>query len=129
MTFHCTISKAVLDNKKYLKGKVVATEHLNYSNFTFIRKIINILTFRKADKMIVLTKYDKSKYSRFLKNVDVIPNAIPFNTNKISNCENKRIIAIGRLEYVKGFDYLVDIFNLVKSKHPDLILTIIGSGS
>lgn len=129
MTFHCTISKAVLDNKKYLKGKVVATEHLNYSNFTFIRKIINILTFRKSDKFVVLTKYDKSLYSRFLKNIEVIPNAVPFNTNKISNKNKKRIIAIGRLEEIKGFEYLIDIFNLVHDKYQDWILTIIGCGS
>ena len=129
MTFHSHISKAILDNKKYLKGKVVATEHLNYSNFTMIRKIINIITFRKADKLVVLTEYDKSMYSKFLKNVEVIPNAVPFSTNKISNQDKKRIIAIGRLEYVKGFDYLIDIFNLVQNKHFDWTLTIIGCGS
>ena len=72
MIFHSHISKAILDNKKYLKGKVIATEHSNCINSTMIRKIINIITFRKADKLVVLTQYDKRMYGKFLKNVEVI---------------------------------------------------------
>jgi len=44
-------------------------------------------------------------------------------------CEGKRVIgAIGRLSDEKGFNYLIDAFNEVKRRVPDVRLIIIGEG-
>ena len=128
-TFHSYISDAVLSNKKNLKGKIIVTEHGSYNSYSKLRKIINNYKFRKADKVIVLTESDNRLYSKYLKNVDVIPNPISFKSEKISTHKEKRILAVGRLEEEKGFDYLIDIFNLVHQKHKDWKLDIIGDGS
>jgi glycosyltransferase involved in cell wall biosynthesis len=40
----------------------------------------------------------------------------------------KRVIAVGRHEPQKGFDFLLDAFGLIASDHPDWDLVIIGDG-
>ena len=42
---------------------------------------------------------------------------------------SKKIISVGRLEWQKGYDRLISIWNIVSPKHPDWSLTIFGSGT
>ena len=81
----------------------------------------------KYDEFIVLTKEDKESWKN--KKIKVIPNFINFIPEESSNCENKKIISVGRLEYEKGYDILIDVWNIVFKKHPDWILEIYGEGS
>ncbi|HAT1515904.1 TPA: glycosyltransferase family 4 protein, partial [Morganella morganii] len=62
-------------------------------------------------------------------NVITIHNPIGFSSEKISNVKNKRIIAVGRLEYQKGFDLLINILNTPKFKESGWALDIFGTGS
>ncbi|MGE5501593.1 MAG: glycosyltransferase, partial [Ignavibacteriales bacterium] len=39
-----------------------------------------------------------------------------------------RLVAVGRLHPVKGFDVLIDAFALVRQAHPDARLSIVGDG-
>ena len=48
--------------------------------------------------------------------------------SKLSNCESKRVIAVGRLEWQKGYDRLISIWKLVSHKHSDWQLDIFGEG-
>ncbi len=129
ITFQAPISNAILFNRKALKENIIVTEHVNYKFYGKLRHIINILNFKKADKLVVLTKYDEAFYSKFIKNVEVIPNAISFNTQHCCNYNAKKILAVGRIEEAKGFDYLIDAFNLIADKYNDWKLQIIGDGS
>ena len=129
LTFHSAISNAILFDKKGLNGKVIVTEHANYKYYGKLRHIINIINYRKADKLVVLTESDKRFYSKFIKSVEQIPNSIPFTNNKYPNYENKKIISVGRIEEVKGFDYLIDSFNLIYDQYPDWSLHIVGDGT
>lgn len=61
--------------------------------------ILNYILYRKLDKVIVL-----------------------------SNLENKRIISVGSLIDIKGFDRLIDIFNLINKNNVQWSLDIIGDG-
>lgn len=129
MTFYSHISKAVLSNKKSIKNtKVVVTEHIDYYESSIKGRIIRNLLYRKADKLVVLTNEYNRLYSRFLKNVITIPNPVSFNTSNKSTVLNKEIIAMGRLENVKRFDKLIDIFKSIESNYKDWRLVIIGSG-
>ena len=47
---------------------------------------------------------------------------------KCSDCTSKRVIAIGRLSWEKGFGRLIEIWSYVSSKHPDWQLDIFGEG-
>ncbi|MEG1410487.1 MAG: glycosyltransferase family 4 protein [Romboutsia sp.] len=129
ITFHGFISTSVLLNKKILKNKkIIVTEHVDYFDSTKIRRMIRAILYRKADKVIVLTNKSKNLYDRFLNNVQVIQNPISFTSNKELNLENQKIISVGRLEKVKGFDKLIEIFKRLPDKYKDWKLDIIGDG-
>lgn len=67
---------------------------------------------RKFDSFVVLTEEDMN-YWRNLPNMSAIPNAaLPMPLK--SDCAAKRVIAVGRLDFQKGFDRLIDIWELVK---------------
>lgn len=123
-------------------SKKVGEMHINkahYRNFegkdyNWIKGIFSKLWMRelmsnlkKLDKMIVLCEEDKSSWTG-IKNIDVIPNPLPFKTEKLSNHENKQVIAVGRYVHEKGFDLLLKSWATVYKKHPDWQLVFYGSG-
>lgn len=70
--------------------------------------------------------------------VRVIPNAVPWpfpnqepKISPMSVCLSGRkvLLAVGRLEVEKGFDWLVEAFAVLAPKHPDWDLVILGEGS
>lgn len=84
---------------------------------------------REFDKFVVLTQEDKGYWGE-LHNIEVIPNAAMFLGDTHSNVSHKRIIAVGRLDYQKGFDRLVEAWALVQqtSRFSDWQLDIFGQG-
>jgi glycosyltransferase involved in cell wall biosynthesis len=84
-------------------------------------------TVRKFHKFVVLTEEDKS-YWGHLPNITVIPNPRTFNPHITASLQNKKVIAVGRYTYQKGFDILIDIWYRVARKINDWHLDIIGEG-
>ena len=125
---HFNTNMICILNKNYIKGKIIGSEHSEYYQAGRLARIIRGLYYRKLDKFVVLTNEQKELYGRYLKNIKVINNAISFKSNEISNYENKRIITAGRLSYEKGFDRIIDIFNIISKKHSDWVLDIFGEG-
>lgn len=84
---------------------------------------------RKFDKFVVLSNEDCG-YWGDLSNIEVIPNAAKFISSGYSSCQNKRVIAVGRLDYQKGFDRLIEAWALVQQtdKYSDWSLDIFGQG-
>ena len=82
---------------------------------------------RKYDRFVVLTHEDKALWGD-LPNICVIPNSRPTslpNPHSLrgegeasggegSRYQSKRVVAVGRLDYQKGFDRLIDIWARVK---------------
>lgn len=83
---------------------------------------------KKADVVVTLTNGDAKEWTK-AKRVEVIPNFTVMPVVRMSSCESKRVIAVGRLEWQKGFDRLIDAWAIVNRKHPDWQLDIFGSGS
>ena len=117
---------AILKNK--VNCKIVGWEHSTYKQYTNFRNLLNIITYRSLDKLIVLTKGDANFYYKFVKNVDIIPNLKGFSSNSKSDLRQKKIISIGRLTNVKGFDLLIDSFKLIAENNREWSLDIVGSG-
>lgn len=84
---------------------------------------------RRFDKFVVLTNEDKG-YWENLPNIEVIPNAAMHVSDAYSDVMNKRVIAVGRLDYQKGFDRLIQAWELVQhtGKFTDWKLDIFGQG-
>lgn len=84
---------------------------------------------RCFDKFVVLTHEDCG-YWGALNNIEVIPNAALHIAEKLSDVSDKRVIAVGRLDYQKGFDRLIQAWEIVQ-KHEgynDWRLDIFGQG-
>lgn len=82
---------------------------------------------RRFDKFIVLTEEDR-RYWGELDNIAVIPNARTFIPSHVADMENKKVIAVGRYTYQKGFERLIEVWRLVASDFPDWRLEIVGDG-
>lgn len=84
---------------------------------------------RRFDKFVVLTEEDRG-YWGALPNMEVIPNAALFIAPAYATQAEKRVIAVGRLDYQKGFDRLVEAWALVQQNEAfrDWRLDIFGQG-
>lgn len=82
---------------------------------------------KRLDRFVVLTKEDKLAWKE-LDNVEVIPDPLAFDINEVSPLTNKRVIAVGRYVYQKGFDLLLQAWSKVEKQLPDWELTIYGMG-
>lgn len=112
-------------NKKYmLENKNKNFLYNLKSQYMYLKEIFLL---NKYDEAIVLTKKDKEEWNNEEKKV--IPNSLTFYPKEFSKCENKRIISVGRLDYLKGYDILIDTWNIVSKKYPNWIIEIYGEGS
>lgn len=95
--------------------------------FTLLKEWRKRLSIRHYDAFVVLTHIDAAKW-RGLDNIHVIPNAIPFIPSTKSDCSNHRIIAVGRLTAIKGFDLLIEAWKRLGNSKGDWTLEIYGTG-
>lgn len=110
------------------KIKVITWEHFIYErNFTALRLKIGLWLAKKyTDKVVLLSKKEASKWN-FKKSI-IINNPRSFTTTLLPDYSSKRAIAVGQLNYNKGFDLLIKAWAKVVKKHPDAILNIYGQG-
>lgn len=83
----------------------------------------------RFDRFVVLTKEDRCYWGN-IPNICVIPNAALNVGTRFSDVSNKRVLAVGRLDYQKGFDRLIDAWNIVAKNEElaDWTLDIFGQG-
>lgn len=82
---------------------------------------------RRFDRFVVLTEEDAGMWGE-MPGIRVIPNAANFIAEKYSDCSAKRVIAVGRLDYQKSFDRLIQVWEKVHQQMPDWRLDIFGQG-
>lgn len=84
---------------------------------------------RRFDKFVVLTNEDRG-YWGDMPNIQVIPNAAMMVGESYSDVLQKRVIAVGRLDYQKGFDRLIQAWEVVQKsgRFADWRLDIFGQG-
>ncbi len=105
--------------------------NIKYNFKNWVKERIRLFRFlesaKKYDTFVVLTQDDKFFFMKYFNSIKVIPNPIQ-KENPYLNHFSKSAIAIGRLEPVKGFDKLIDIWKIVSLKYPDWQLNIFGEG-
>ena len=107
---------------KGLNRSFFSRVYMKYYRGRYFRRIE-----KKAVMVVSLTNGDAKEWTK-AKRVEVIPNFTVMPVVKQSTCENKRVIAVGRLEWQKGFDRLVDAWAIASQQYPDWQLDIFGSG-
>jgi len=112
----------------------------NYRNFetkdsNFVKNLFAkfwmrslVKKLKKLDKFVVLTEEDKTAWPE-LSNITVIPDPLPFLPTKYSTLKEKRVIAVGRYAYQKGFDLLLQAWSKIEMQYPDWQLCIFGDGN
>lgn len=122
--------------KKKCNTKAIAWMHNSYAayfetprkycwNQDFMFK--NILPC--LDSCVVLNEYIAKKYKEnFGVDCEVIYNPRSFKSKKKADLSKKQFIASGRMAYAKGFDLLIEAFELFSRKNKDWNLVIMGDG-
>ncbi|MHC1720678.1 MAG: glycosyltransferase family 4 protein [Clostridiaceae bacterium] len=112
---------------------VVSWEHFNFnSNLGLkLRDYARILAARHSKYIVTLTETDRKSYMANLKckaKVMAIENPLVFYPEEYTDCSKKVVLTVGRLNYQKGYDNLLDAWRIVHRKHPDWTLRIAGTG-
>ena len=109
----------------------------NFTNPPNHWKILRFITYRKMNGLIVQTKEIKKYFINYLPEtkIHVIPNSVKkiINQNNLEefNAKKLKVLFIGRLEYQKGVDVILDaIIRIFNSKNKDkFTFEIVGNGS
>lgn len=109
-------------------SKEIETHH----DHSFFRKctikvkwIIMELLAKNFTSFIVLTEGNKKEWTS-LKNIKIIANPLSFYPKQSSTLDHKKVIAVGKQSYQKGYDLLLRAWQLVIKKHPSWHLDIYG---
>ena len=98
---------------------------LNLFSKFWMKSLVSKL--QNLDKLVVLTEKDKEAWKE-LNNVVAIPNPLPISSVVQSSLTEKRVIAIGRYSYEKGFDHLLKAWSEVQNICQDWRLDVFGDG-
>ena len=118
--FHFAIDIA---KTTWIKGKDIKSRFI--ANLITLRRIYYA---RKYDKIVVLSKTDLRRWLRYTNKVVTIYNPVTIFVDGSSEYKSKRVIAVGRLDYQKGFDYLIKAWKQIYKEYPDWKLDIYGDG-
>jgi glycosyltransferase involved in cell wall biosynthesis len=112
----------------YDKNDLTLVGRLTYFYFNYIQKFFYKFGLKHVDLFIA-----PSKYIQTLAQVDVapilhVPNFIELHKfHELNN--NYNLLFVGRLEKVKGVEFLIQAMTLIRDVFPQVTLTIIGDGS
>ena len=117
--------------------------HVNRSNYrNFTGRANNVITrqfarfwmknlighLKQLNRMVVLTESAKNDWSE-LSNVTLIPDPLPFTADEVSPLTFKRLVCIGRYDYDKGNDLLLQAWAKIEKQIPEWIIDIYGNGN
>ena len=134
----CVVSGKEYATFFYLAGNkinmsFVLWEHTNYSVGAPMKSEwtgMNI-AMRKFNGIVCLTHKDEKTYLANKKVAEIrqICNLTTYQESDATYCiQSKKIISVGYLAMVKGFDMLLDVARIVFTKHPDWSWDIFGEG-
>ena len=129
-TLKCRAKKVIECHESRYNTIFDATENRSIIKRFFI-KMYSYTYFRTverhADVIVTLTEGDRMLWKR-ARHVEVIPNFSTIPTIRYSDCTAKRVIAVGRLAWEKGFERLIEAWSIVSAIHADWRLDIFGQG-
>ncbi len=104
----------------------------HHQDVNYIKKMVN--SCKNLDKVVLVSDSLRSFYKKELKKKNYkckcvyIPNMLDTIPKKPSTVSHKNLISIGRLSREKGYEDLIEVYNIVHDKRPDWHLDIVGDG-
>ena len=86
-----------------------------------------VMHIKRLDKFIVLSDKAVTEWPE-MSNVMMIPDPLPFKSNRCSPLSDKRVITIGRYSFEKGYDLLLRAWAFVEKQCDDWQLDIYAMG-
>ena len=130
--------------KFFCNIKIIFCEHASRLEYTFFKETFKEKLYRKifeylidicSDKIVFLTNRELNLYlqnrKKNLNKLQQIYNFIDddlFDNVNNYNINSKKIITVGRIEYAKGIDKLIEVAKIVFNIHPDWQWHIYGDG-
>jgi glycosyltransferase involved in cell wall biosynthesis len=125
------VKRVVQIHSSYLQsGGGFRTRHIEKSIVLWYKR--NILFHRivglvhRFDKIVTLTQGDAELWNS--PKVSVIPNSLVIKSSIGRVVREKKVVAVGSLLMVKGFDMLLEVWRKIYRKHMDWHLEITGEG-
>jgi amylovoran biosynthesis glycosyltransferase AmsD len=121
------IAAVFAGGRKY--AKLISWEHHHFYELkkSFFWEGSFRLTYPKLDATVCLNEDEKKFFQAIAAKAIVIPNFAESSKGR-SLLENKTIITVARIAYVKGIDLLLKTAKLIFEKHPDWKWKLIGNG-
>lgn len=107
----------------------IVCEHFKYGMYGKILTKFRNYVYRKLKCVITLTNTDRNQFIGVGINAQTIPNMCSFKVLKESQTlKSHTMVCVGRLNYQKGFDLLLQALPPVFNKYPNWELEIYGEG-
>jgi glycosyltransferase involved in cell wall biosynthesis len=137
-------SDKVAQLRKKSQWKLVMTSHGFHPGRGVFRsvknmytKLIGVKTVKRIDYATALSESEKKVFEDLgTKNIQVIPNGVDMTEfkelpsgedfRKRYNIKGKMILNVGRLEPIKGHEFLIKTFSQVVKDHPNVTLVVVG---
>lgn len=87
-----------------------------------------VKSLRQYERFVVLSKEDAENWHE-LDNVEVIYNMCPIEMLQKSQLIAHRVVSVGRYEFQKGYDRLIDAWALISKQVSGWTLHLVGEGS
>ena len=111
---------------KIIGKPIVISERTNYDVlYSKFWQIIRKLIYPFSSYLVVQSNYDLNRYN-FVKKIKVIYNPLFFKDRIANKKRQNFILAVGRLDRLKGFDMLIEAYS---SLDTDWKLKIVGEGN
>lgn len=118
-----------------LKVQHICWEHFNFEVDLGVRlrRVGRVWAARHADAVVTLTEHDRQLWqqgiAKISAKIQAIANPSPFAiADHLPNQNHKTVLAVGRLRPEKGFDLLLEAWQLLRVQYPDWTLRIVGGG-
>ena len=120
--------------ESHTKGETVTMAHKAKYNPNLYRLLLlwdhHILrSLKHCQCVVTLTKQDIPFWQQYAQRIEVIPNMLTITPKKVTDYETKRVISAGRYMSEKGFDRLLNAWNIINNKFCDWHLYIFGNGN
>lgn len=132
----CHNSKMIIESHETFFSVVKEPMYMPYSFLYYFAKFYdkqNLRYVNRFDRMVCLTYGDAKEWSKHISTrIEVIPNPLVFSSLSLkqkTKITSFRIISVGRLEEVKGFDRLIRAFAMIEDKCTKWRIDIFGKGS